>query len=225
MKNFLASPACCSRGCGAGGARGRRLIRTEVGVVRTVDLHPEVAAPADLRLQVLRSRATRAPIPSLEAAAARVLVRSFCSTKLERPASRAAGLGFRPGRPGRGQPRIAGDPLAAAVVAERRFPALGFRARPVAKASARSRASDPQLGLQGLHRLAVEVSQEEAGKDVAQHGQEQQDQGDRQHAEQEVGEGEAAAHLVEEGPVRLPEQPEQAEGHKPPSRTWAAGLT
>jgi hypothetical protein len=66
-----------------------------------------------------------------------------------------------------------------------------------------------ELALHLVDRVAVEVAQEEAREDVGHHAEEEDDQGDRQHSDQEVREGQPPAHLVEEGAVGLPEQPEQ----------------
>ena len=120
--------------------------------------------------------------------------------------------GGQPGRPGLRQALVAGHLAAVPVGREDHAGPFG-RGGP---AGARHLAH-PLLGphrdlfLEGAGGVPVEVVEEEAGQQVGGHGQHHQGHGDRQHPDQEVGEGEAPADLPEERLEEPPGPPQQRE--------------
>ncbi len=120
------------------------------------------------------------------------------------------GRQLQPGRPDGGQARVAGELLAAPVVAEDDVLPFGAAGRTVGGEGVETPLGRrDEIPLHRLHGVAVEMPEEEAGEQVGEHRQQQEEQRDRQHAEQEVGEGEPASDLPEEGAVGPPEPPDQ----------------
>ena len=123
-----------------------------------------------------------------------------------------------PPGPGQRQGLAAGHPAPVAVDGEGDGVGLAGAVFPAGRAvpgrtvpGKAQRRRGVELALHALYGVAVEVAEYEPGLDVADRRQHHHHQRDRQHTDQEVGEGEAAADLPQEGVVEAPQAPQQQE--------------